>query len=364
MTLMPAPLTRLADLLAVPALDRSMEPDLRRILDGKAKPPGALGRIEDLALTLGLIQNSLRPTAAKPVLLVFAGDHGLTRSGVAAFPSGVTVAMVDTLLAGKASANAFARVVGAKVRVVDAGVAADLSDRPDLIQAKIAPGTADASIESAMTSPQVEAALLAGAAIAAREIASGADLIALGEMGIGNSAAAALLLHRLGPAPLADCVGPGAGHSPEGLAHKHAVLARAAARAESSLQTDTPLDILAQFGGFEIAMMTGAILACAHARTPVLIDGFIGSSAALAAIRLAPAARDYCVFAHTSAEPGHRLMLERLDARPLQSLDMRLGEGTGALLAVPLLQAACALIAEVAELADILAQLTPPGPQT
>ncbi len=341
---------RLTDLFAISWLDRTLEPALQTALDGKAKPPGALGRIEELALTLGLIQRGLRPAVERPVLLVFAGDHGLTRSGVAAFPSGVTVAMVDTLLAGKASANAFARVVGAEVQVIDAGVAADLSDRVRLIHAKIAPGTADASVAPAMTPAQAEAALLAGARVAEDAIVSGADLIALGEMGIGNSASAALLMHRLGPAPLDDCVGQGAGHSPEGMARKRAVLARAAARSDAT----APFEVLAQFGGYEIAMMAGAVLAAARAGVPVLVDGFIGTAAALLAVRLAPAARGYCLFAHASAEAGHRLMLEALNARPLLELDMRLGEGTGALLAMPLVQAACALLSEVAELADVL----------
>ena len=340
----------MTELLAVPVLDRTLEPALQKALDGKAKPPGALGRIEQLALTLGLIQRRVRPAVARPVLLVFAGDHGLTRSGVAAFPSGVTVAMIDTLLVGKASANAFARVVGAEVRVIDAGVAVDLSDRMGLIQAKIALGSADASVEPAMTSQQAEAALLAGARVADQAIADGTDLIALGEMGIGNSASAALLMHRLAPASLDDCVGQGAGHSPEGTERKRAVLAQAAARSDAT----APLDVLAQFGGFEIAMMAGALLAAAKAGVPVLVDGFIGTAAALLAVRLAPAARDYCLFAHASAETGHRLMLQRLNARPLLELDMRLGEGTGALLAVPLVKAACALLSEVAELSDVL----------
>ncbi|MNK19908.1 Nicotinate-nucleotide--dimethylbenzimidazole phosphoribosyltransferase [compost metagenome] len=340
----------LTDLFAVPALERASQSVLQQMLDGKAKPPGALGRIEELALTLGLIQQRLKPVVERPVLLVFAGDHGLTRSGVAAFPSGVTVAMVDALLAGRASANAFARVVGAKVQVIDAGVAADLSDRAGLIHAKVAWGTQDASVEPAMTSAQAQAALLAGARVAQAAIADGADLIALGEMGIGNSASAALLMHRLAPAPLDDCVGQGAGHSPEGMTRKRGVLARAAARTDVT----APFDVLTQFGGYEIAMMAGALLAAARARVPVLVDGFIGTAAALLAVRLAPAARDYCLFAHASAEAGHRLMLDAMNARPLLELDMRLGEGTGALLAVPLVKAACALLSEVAELTDVL----------
>jgi nicotinate-nucleotide--dimethylbenzimidazole phosphoribosyltransferase len=157
-------------------------------------------------------------------------------------------------------------------------------------------------------------------------------------------------MHRLAPAPLDDCVGQGAGHSLDGMARKRAVLARAAARSDAQ----EPLEVLTQFGGFEIAMMAGALLGAARARVPVMVDGFIGSAAALLAVRLAPNARDYCLFAHASAEAGHRLMLEALDAQPLMHLDMRLGEGTGALLAVPLVRAACVLLAEVAELADVL----------
>ena len=343
-------MSELTDLLSVPTLDRALEPVLQQALDGKAKPPGALGRIEELALTLGLIQQRARPVVKRPVLLVFAGDHGLTRSGVAAFPAGVTVAMVDTLLAGRASATAFARAVGARVRVIDAGVAADLSDRAGLIQAKVAFGTGDASVEPAMTSLQAEATLMTGARVARETIADGADLLVLGEMGIGNSASAALLMHRLAPAPLDDCVGQGAGHSPEGMARKRAVLARAAARSDAT----APFEVLTQFGGFEIAMMAGALLAAAKAGVPVLVDGFIATAAALLAVRLSPNARDYCLFAHASAEAGHRLMLEALAARPLLELDMRLGEGTGALLSVPLLRAACALLSEVAELSDVL----------
>lgn len=340
----------LNDLLAVPALDRTFQPALKRALDGKAKPPGALGRIEELALTLGLIQRRLKPVVDRPTLLVFAGDHGLTRSGVAAFPQGVTVAMVDTLLTGRASANAFARVVGAEVRIIDAGVASDLADREGLIHAKIAFGTADASVAPAMTPDQAEAALLAGGRLAEEAIARGADLIALGEMGIGNSASAALLMHRLAPAPLDACVGQGAGHSPEGMARKRAVLHQAAARSDAT----APLDVLTQFGGYEIAMMAGALLASARIGVPVLVDGFIGTAAALLAVRLAPSARDYCLFAHVSVEAGHRVMLDAMDARPLLDLEMRLGEGTGALLAVPLVRGACALLSEVAELSDVL----------
>lgn len=340
----------MTELFAIKLLDRSLEPALRAALDGKAKPPGSLGRIEDLAVKIGLIQQSLTPKLDRCRLLLFAGDHGLTRSGVSSYPASVTTAMVQTLLAGKASASAFAAAVGAEVTVIDAGVAAELAPRPALIDAKVAPGTADAAVEPAMTIDQALLALDRGAAIARQSAADGFRILALGEMGIGNSASAALLLHRLGPLPLYQAVGAGAGQSPEGLARKHAALDRAAARSAAT----KPLEVLAQFGGFEIAMMAGAILGAAGTGAVIVVDGFIATSAALVAARLAPECLDHCVFAHRSAEAGHSAMLAILEAEPLLDLDMRLGEGTGALLAVPLLRAAAALLSQVASLEDVL----------
>jgi nicotinate-nucleotide--dimethylbenzimidazole phosphoribosyltransferase len=327
-------------------LDRGHEAEFRALIDGKAKPLGALGRLETLAIRLALIADSPNPSAKRARLYVFAGDHGLNRAGVSAYPSEVTAAMVATLLAGKATANAFARATDVEVLVVDAGVAADLPAHPHLIACKIAPGTANAAIEAAMTSAQLDEALASGAALAHAAAADGIDVLAIGEMGIGNSASAALILHRLAPAALADAVG----HDAEGLARKHAVLAQAAAR---SLASD-PHDVLREFGGFEIAMMAGAILGAAEVRKPIVIDGFIAGAAALAAIRIAPEVADFCIFAHRSAERGHAILLAALDAEPLLDLSMRLGEGTGALLAVPLIRAAAAMIGEVASLDDVL----------
>ncbi|MDP3174627.1 MAG: nicotinate-nucleotide--dimethylbenzimidazole phosphoribosyltransferase, partial [Phenylobacterium sp.] len=253
-------------------VDRALEPELRALVDGRAKPPGSLGRIESLAIQLGLIAGHARPRADRALLLVFAGDHGFAAAGASSYPPQVTEAMVRLLLAGGATANAFARAVGSELRVVDAGVAADLAPHPLLIEAKVRKGTRDASREPALTAVEVDAALASGARIAREATAEGYDLLAIGEMGIGNSAAAALLLHRLGPAPLADCIGAGAGQDAAGLSRKAALLERAAARAPAS--TD-PRDALAQFGGCEIAMMAGAILGAAASRRPVLVDGFI-----------------------------------------------------------------------------------------
>jgi nicotinate-nucleotide--dimethylbenzimidazole phosphoribosyltransferase len=341
----------MTDLPTVVPVDRSAEPALRALLDGKAKPPGSLGRIEDLAVRLALIAGRPDPSAERAMLLVFAGDHGLTRSGVSAYPAEVTQAMVATLLAGRASANAFARAAGAELRVVDAGVAADLSPHPALIPAKVRKGTGDAAVEPAMTPAEAASALARGAEIAGHIAAEGFDVLAVGEMGIGNSASAALILHRLAPAPMEDCVGLGAGHDAAGLARKLAVLKQAAQRSDAG----EPLEVLAEFGGLEIAMMAGAILGFAAARRPVVVDGFIAGAAALAAIRLAPEAADYCVFAHRSAERGHAVMMRTLAVEPLLDLSMRLGEGTGALLALPLLRAAARLLTDVASLDDVLA---------
>jgi nicotinate-nucleotide--dimethylbenzimidazole phosphoribosyltransferase len=336
---------------AIAPLDRTDEAAYRALVDGKAKPLGALGRIEDLAVRLALIAGRPNPSYERALLLVFAGDHGLTQSGVSAYPSAVTTAMVATLLAGRASANAFARAVNAEVRVVDAGVAVDLAPHPALVDAKVRHGTANAALGPAMTADDVDAALGKGAAVARRAKEDGFDILALGEMGIGNSASAALLLHRLAPAPLTDCIGPGAGHDVEGMARKRSVLEAAAARTSAT----EPLEVLAQFGGLEIAMMAGAIVGAASVGLPVLVDGFIVGSAALAAIRLDPACADYCIFAHRSAERGHDILLAALGAEPLLDLSMRLGEGTGALLALPLVRAAAGLLTQVASLDDVLA---------
>lgn len=329
-------------------LDRAREAEFRAIVDGKAKPPGALGRIEDLAVRLALIAGRPDPRCDRARLLIFAGDHGLNQSGVSAYPSDVTAAMVATFLAGKASANAFARAVGCEISIINAGVAADLPPHPHLVARNIARGTANAAVEPAMSFSQLDQALKAGADLAK---SCNAELLAIGEMGIGNTASAALILHRLAPAALDDCIGLGAGHDAEGLARKRAVLHQATARTAA---TD-PRDVLAEFGGFEIAMMAGAVLGAAEARVPMVIDGFIASVAALVAIRLEPACADYCIFAHRSAEKGHAILLETLGVEPLLSLDLRLGEGTGALLAIPIVRAAAGLIGEVASLDDVLA---------
>jgi nicotinate-nucleotide--dimethylbenzimidazole phosphoribosyltransferase len=339
------------DDLRIEALDRTVEAAIRAKIDGKAKPPGSLGRIEDIAAQLARMWHPQPPRADKAVLLVFAGDHGLTAEGVSQYPSAVTPAMVRTFLAGRASANAFATAAGVEIKVIDSGVAIDLPDHPNLTVAKVRHGTANAAREPAMTADEVKAALARGYRTASDAIDGGADVIAIGEMGIGNTASAALLMHRLAPAPLRDCVGAGAGQDEVGMARKLAALERAAARTAVT----APLDVLREFGGLEIAMMAGAIFGAAQRRRPVVVDGFIASAAALVAIRMQPVVQEYCVFAHRSAERGHGLLLASIDAVPLLELGMRLGEGTGAVLAIPILRAAARLLTDVADLQDVLA---------
>lgn len=337
-------------LFDVQPISHALSDAISAVIDGKAKPPKSLGRIEELAHRVALIQQTTTPKADNPTLLVFAADHGLTQSGVAAFPAGITISMVDSLLAGRATANAFAKVVGARVQIIDSGVNHDLSDRAGLIHHKVGYGTKNASVKAAMTINEAQIALLRGAEVANAAISEGADLILMGEMGIGNSSSASLIIHRLTNAPLHLCVGPGAGHSEESMRVKRDTLTKAAERTDVA----QPMDVLAEFGGFEIAMMAGAAIACAKAGVPVLIDGFICSAAALMAIKLVPAAKDYCIFTHASAEPGHAITMTSLKVDPLLHLDMRLGEGTGALLAVPLIQAACAMMSDVASLAEVM----------
>ncbi|GIL38701.1 nicotinate-nucleotide--dimethylbenzimidazole phosphoribosyltransferase [Roseiterribacter gracilis] len=328
--------------------DAALTASLRARVDGLAKPPGALGRLEDLAVRLGAIQNRIDPRIRRVRACVVAGDHGLNAQGVSAYPSAVTQAMVATMLAGRASVNALARACDVEVCIVDAGVDADLAPHPRLRNEKIRRGTRDATIEAALTDDEVARALAAGIKLAGEE--SDIDALMLGEMGIGNSATAALLLHRLAPAALNDCIGAGAGHDAAGMARKIAALERAAARSNVT----APLDVLREFGGLEIILLAGIVLGGAASRRVILVDGFIASVAALAAIRLVPAAREYCIFAHASAERGHRILLDVLQTQPLLDLGLRLGEGTGAVLAAPLLRAAVNLFSDVATLDDVL----------
>jgi nicotinate-nucleotide--dimethylbenzimidazole phosphoribosyltransferase len=332
--------------MRTPQIVSTANPALAAQLDDainqKTKPLGSLGFLEQLAKQIGLVQNTVALSIDRPAIVVFAGDHGVVAEGVSAYPQDVTWQMVENFLGQGAAINVFARQNGCALHVVDAGVAHDFGARPGLVDRKIARGTRNFAVEPAMSRTQCVAALDAGAAFVAD---LPGNVIGFGEMGIGNTTAAAALMHKLTGIPVADCAGAGTGLSHEGVLRKQRVIEDAVQRHADARE---PLDVLATFGGFEIAMMVGAMLQAAERRKLLLIDGFIVTSALLVAARIAPNILDYCVFAHCSDEAGHRRMLEALRARPLLKLGLRLGEGTGAALALPLLHAAANFVNEMA----------------
>jgi nicotinate-nucleotide--dimethylbenzimidazole phosphoribosyltransferase len=327
-------------------LDYHLMPEIKARIDNKTKPLGALGRLEELALKIGLIQNTLTPRLARPVILVFAGDHGVVEEGVSPFPQAVTQQMVQNFLAGGAGINVFARQNGIDLRIVDAGVNHVFDAHPALVDAKVGMGTCNFLKSQAMTEDQCRQAIAKGAELVRAEILAGSNVLGFGEMGIGNTSAAAALMRVLCQLPLEQCVGRGAGHDGEGLRRKVAVIDKALEKHGCS--SAEPLQVLAAFGGFEIAMMVGAMLAAAEKKVLLLIDGFIATAALLAASRIAPDIIDYCIFCHCSDEAGHALMLRQLKAEPLLSLGLRLGEGTGAALAYPLIQASVNFLNQMA----------------
>jgi nicotinate-nucleotide--dimethylbenzimidazole phosphoribosyltransferase len=332
--------------MTLPDIHSTAHPELsaqlQRAIDNKTKPPGSLGMLETLALQIGLIQQSVAVQLHQPAILVFAADHGVVAEGISAFPQDVTWQMVENFLAGGAAINVFARQNNCALQVVDAGVNHDFGPRAQLIDRKVGHGTANFAQQSAMTAQQCRTAMEHGMAIVA---ALEGNIVGFGEMGIGNTTAAAALMHKLTGAPVAECVGAGTGLTPDGVLHKQRVIEAAVAH---HADVHDPLAVLATFGGFEIAMIAGAMLKAAERRMVLLVDGFIVTSALLVAARIAPAILDYCVFAHCSNEHGHRRMLDHLGATPLLNLGLRLGEGTGCALALPLLHAAVAFLNEMA----------------
>ena len=321
---------------------------LQHKLDHKTKPLGSLGRLEQLALRLGQIQGTASPDLQQPQMVVFAGDHGLAARGVSAFPSDVTWQMVENFLAGGAAVSVLARQHGLQLTVADCGVAREVPAReavpgaPRLVRCRVAAGTQDASVGPAMTEAQCAQALRNGMDIVR---AMPGNALLLGEMGIGNTSVASLLLARLAGVPLAECTGAGTGLDAAGIARKQAVLEQALAANAGATQ---PLEALAALGGFEVATLTGAVLQAAAERRVIVVDGFITCAAVLVAVRLAPAVLQRCVFAHRSGERGHGHMLQALQAQPLLDLGLRLGEGSGAALAWPLLESACRVLREMA----------------
>jgi len=333
---------------AISPVDHSLDAALQHKVDNKTKPLGSLGLLEKVAIHMGRIQNTLSPQISNPHMLIFAGDHGAAKAGISAYPQDVSWQMVENYLQGGAGANVFSRQNGMAMVVVDAGVAHEFGERAGLINAKISPtGTRNYLAEPAMTREQCETALARGAGFARDAVARGCNIMGLGEKGIGNTGSASLLTHLLTGAPLIDCVGRGTGLDDAGLAHKRGLMAQALERAKLPADADV-MTILSEFGGFEIVMMVGAYLAAAEARVTILADGVIATSALLAAVRIEPKVLDYVIFCHRSAEAGHIVQLQALKAEPLLDIGMRLGEGTGAMVAFPLIRSAICFMNEMA----------------
>jgi nicotinate-nucleotide--dimethylbenzimidazole phosphoribosyltransferase len=312
-------------------------------LDRLTKPAGSLGRLEELALRAALITGSESPRIADPVIFTLAADHGVAAEGVSAYPQAVTAQMVENLCRGGAAVNVLARHVGARVVVADFGVATDLPAHPELRDRKLASGTANLSRGPAMRRDQALAAVLAGADLVE---SAAPDCVGTGEMGIANTTAASALAAALIGADPPAVTGRGTGVDDAGWARKVAAVRQALA--VNRPDPRDPLGVLAALGGFEIAGLVGVILAGAARRVPVVVDGFIATAAALVAVRLRAETREYLLAAHRSAEPGHRILLETLGLAPYLDLGMRLGEGTGAALAIGLLRAALACFGEMA----------------
>ncbi|MCP4110121.1 MAG: nicotinate-nucleotide--dimethylbenzimidazole phosphoribosyltransferase [Desulfobacteraceae bacterium] len=326
-------------------VSKDIIPKLQHTIDNKTKPLGALGKLETIALKIGQIQNTLTPALVNPTIIVFAGDHGVAREGVSSYPQEVTYQMVLNFLNGGAGINVFCRQNKIDIKVVDAGVCLDFEPHPNLIDAKIAKGTRSYLQEPAMTTEECMKAISKGAEIIKQEVSEGCNVIGFGEMGIGNTSSASILMSLLCEIPIDQCVGRGTGLDDKSLENKKKILSEAVG---NHLLEKTPLSVLSVFGGFEIAMMCGAMLQAAESGMILLIDGFIATSALLVASAFNLNIRDYCIFTHESDEQGHRLMLKFLEAEPIANLNMRLGEGTGAAVTYPIILSAVNFLNEMA----------------
>jgi nicotinate-nucleotide--dimethylbenzimidazole phosphoribosyltransferase len=314
--------------------------------DQLTKPQGSLGRLEDLSVQLAGITGAAVPSVREKAIITMAGDHGVVAEGVSAYPSEVTSQMVSNFLAGGAAINVLARQVGARVVIVDMGVAADLPRHAGLLVRRVAPGTGNMARGPAMTRERAVESIVLGAQVVLDEIDRGLDIVGTGDMGIGNTTASAAIACAITGRSAAEIAGRGSGVDEEGFKRKLSAIARA-------LELNRPdpkdgLDVLAKVGGFEIGGLAGLMLGAASSRVPVMIDGFISTAAAMIAVSIAPQCRDYLIAAHRSLESGHGRMLEWLGLKPLLDLDLRLGEGSGAALGLSLAEAACRILAEMA----------------
>lgn len=325
----------------IPALNKQIGQEVSSYIDQLTKPAGSLGRLEQLAISLGEMTEAHFPVVAPPGVLVFAADHGVTKEGVSAFPQEVTAQMVLNFVNGGAAINVFSEQIGASFAVIDVGVATDIPGE-GFVQKKVKYGTNNFCEQEAMTRDEAKQAVTAGYEQAKTMIQQGIRCLIVGEMGIGNTTTASALLAAISNKPVELLVGKGTGIAEETVLHKRNVIERALALHQPD--ASDPIGLLSKIGGLEIAAMAGAMIAAAEARVPILLDGFICTVAALVAERLHPRVVDYMIAGHRSQEPGHRVALELLGKEPLIDLKMRLGEGSGAAVAFPILQSAVTML--------------------
>lgn len=321
-------------------VDKSLKGAIQEKIDNLNKPKGSLGRLEELAMQVCLIQQTLEPSLAHPCHLLLGGDHGIEREGVSASPREVTWQQMINFTHGGGGVNMFCRQHGFKLRIVDVGVDYDLSSVDGIINRKIARGTRNFLYEPAMTEEEYNQTIQVGCDLVDDCLAEGCKVLCIGEMGIANTSPSSIWMHLFGDIPLKDCIGAGSGLNSPGIQHKYDVLLRAVANFKDG-------DPIRYFGGFEMVAAIGAMLRAAEQHLLVLVDGFIMTACALAAIRLYPDAQDYMIFTHCGDESGHQMMLDIIDAKPILNLGLRLGEGTGALCAFPIIDSAVRMVNEM-----------------
>ena len=332
-------------------VDRSLQGAIQEKIDNLNKPKGSLGRLEELAMQICLIQQTLEPSLAHPCHLLLGGDHGIEREGVSVSPREVTWQQMINFTRGGGGVNMFCRQHGFKLRIVDVGVDYDLSSVSGILDRKIARGTKDFLDEAAMSEEEFDRAIQIGSDLVDDCVDEGCRILSIGEMGIGNTSPSSIWMSLFGDIPLKDCIGAGAGLNHDGIRHKYEVLSKAVERFTSQGDRNDVMsnthEVLRYFGGFEMIAAIGAMLSAAEQHLVVLIDGFIMTACALAAIRVYPAAQDYMIFTHCGDESGHQMMLDIVDAKPLLHLGLRLGEGTGALCAFPIVDSAVRMMNEM-----------------
>ena len=331
----------------IDTLNEAILPAIQAKIDNLNKPKGSLGRLEDLAMQVCLIQQTLSPSLKHPCHLLLGGDHGIEREGVSVSPREVTWQQMINFTRGGGGVNMFCRQHGFKLRIIDMGVDYDLSHIDGIINRKIARGTKNFLYEPAMKEEEFNQAIQVGIDLVDDCIAEGCDVLSIGEMGIGNTSPSSIWMHLFGNIPLNDCIGAGAGLDTPGIRHKREVLSKAVKHYQQLFHLPSPISPLIYFGGFEMIAAIGAMLRAAECHLIILVDGFIMTACALAAIRLYPTAQDYMIFTHCGDENGHRMMLDIVDAKPLLNLGLRLGEGTGALCAYPIVDSAIRMINEM-----------------